>query len=253
MDGGAGTYLAVVAAGVAAGAINTVAGGGSMLTLPALMALGLPADVANGTNRLSVVSQSISGILGFRRAGALDEAAVAPVLLPTAAGAFAGAVLASRVPPGVLKPVLLATMVAVAALWLARPAAVTAPARARPRRLRDSPAGVAGLLAAGVYGGFVQAGVGFVLLSVLGGALRYGLAAANALKLVCTLVFGVVALAVFARAGQVAWGPAAVLAASTVVGSQLGVRFAVRAPPAAVRWIVFCAVVATCAGAYVRR
>jgi uncharacterized membrane protein YfcA len=108
------------------------------------------------------------------------------------------------------------------------------------------------LFGAGLYGGFVQAGVGFVLLAVLGGVLRYDIVRANALKLVCTLVFGSVALGVFAVAGQVEWKLAALLAVYTVIGSQLGVRFALRARHDIIRWIMFAAVVATCVAAMLK-
>ena len=245
-------YGALAVAGVAAGFLNPMAGGGSMLTLTALMLLGLPADLANGTNRVAIVCQSLSGAWGYRRAGKLDERAIGSVLAPTALGALAGAIVASRVPAPLLKQVLLGTMIAVAALMAVRPRVVTAPQGSRPARLRDRPGAALALFAAGLYGGFIQAGVGFVLLAVLGGALRYDLAGANALKLVCTLVFGVVAVAVFALAGQVVWAPGALLAVFTVVGSQLGVRFALRVPQAVVRWIVFGAVLATCAAAYLK-
>jgi hypothetical protein len=245
-------HLALAGAGIAAGFLNTMAGGGSMLTLPVLMMLGLPADLANGTNRLSIVSQSISGALGFRRAGKLDDDSIGPVLVPTALGALGGALAAAYVPPDLLKHVLLGTMLAVAVAMLLFPNAVIAPVDSTPRRLWKSPAGLLGLFAAGVYGGFVQAGVGFVLIAVLGGVLRYDLVSTNALKLVCTLVFGLVGVGVFAVAGQVVWLPAALLAVYTVIGSQLGVRFALHVSQGVIRWIIFVAVAASCAGAYLK-
>lgn len=245
-------YAALVAAGVAAGFLNTLAGGGSMLTLPVLMLLGLPADVANGTNRLSVVTQSTAGLLGFRRRGKLDEKALAPVVAPTVAGALLGAMAAAHMPAHLLEYVLLGTMMAMAVLMAVFPGAVTAPPDAPPPRGWRRLAGVAGLFAAGLYGGFVQAGVGFLLLAALGGILRYDLVRANALKLACVAVFGVAALAVFVVAGQVAWLPAAVLAVATVAGSQLGVRFAVGVPQRVLRYVVLACVLATCVAALVR-
>lgn len=241
----------VVVAGVAAGFLNTMAGGGSLLTLPALMVLGLPAEVANGSNRLSVVTQSLSGVVLFHREGKLHTGAIGAVLAPTVAGSLLGAVAATRVPGELLKPVLLVTLIAMATLIALRPAAVMRE-EGEQLSLRERPSGALGLFAAGLYGGFVQAGVGFVLLTVLAGALRYDLVRANALKLVCTLVFGLVALAVFVVADQVEWAAAAVLAASTVVGSQLGVRFAVKVDPKVIRWIVFVCVVATSIAAFAR-
>ena len=244
-------HAALCVAGIAAGFVNVTAGGGSLLTLPVLMLLGLPADVANGTNRLSIVSQGISGVVGFHRGQALDRRSVIRVLAPTALGSLAGALLAAHVPVRALEVVLLGTMVATAALIALAPGLFAAPRDSEPRWDRRF-AGFLGLLAAGLYGGFVQAGVGFVLLGVLGGVLRYDVVRANALKMVSTLVFGAVALAVFTAAGQIDWLLAGLLAAYTAAGSQLGVRFALRAPPGVVRWIIFVAVLATCTAAWLR-
>jgi uncharacterized membrane protein YfcA len=129
----------------------------------------------------------------------------------------------------------------------------------RPARVEEAPeprpmhAGAwLGLFGAGLYGGFIQAGVGFVLLAVLATGLRFDLLRANALKLVCTSIFGVVALAVFTVADQVRWAPAAVLAVATVVGSQLGVRFALKVSPKVIRWIIVVCVAASCIAIWLR-
>jgi uncharacterized membrane protein YfcA len=233
----------LVVSGIASGFVNTLAGGGSLMTLPALMLLGLPADLANGSNRLSVVAQSVSGVVGFHRKGKLDTSAMGGVLLPTLIGSAIGAFIASRAPVELLEPALLATMVIVALLMAFKPSAVTGGDDEVAQSV-DVKAW-AGLFAAGLYGGFIQAGVGFVLLSVLGGLLRYDLVRANALKLVCTTIFGIVALAIFVQAGQVVWLPAAVLAVATVTGSQAGVRFALKVRPAVIRKIVLVCVVAS--------
>ncbi|MEZ4371070.1 MAG: sulfite exporter TauE/SafE family protein [Polyangiaceae bacterium] len=240
---------AMIAAGIAAGVLNVMAGGGSMFTLPVLMLLGLPASVANGTNRVAVLMQSVSGVYAFQKSGKLDSKAVLPVLLPTALGSLVGSFSASRLPEGLLKPILLGTMIAMATLLALRPKAITAPADAEPKSAL-SVGGFVGLFVAGLYGGFIQAGVGFILLSVFGGILRYDLVRANALKLTCTAIFGGVALLVFIQAGQVVWVPGLILAAASVVGSLIGVRIAVRIPQAAIRWVVFAAVLLTCIGAY---
>lgn len=245
-------HLLLVVAGVVAGFVNTTAGGGSLLTLPVLMLLGLPADVANGTNRLSIVSQSLSGVLAFHREGKLPLQAIVPVATPVILGAIAGASVAAIAPPEVLEPVLLGTMMAMALAMLIRPKLILAEEGETARSVWSSPPSMLGLFGAGVYGGFVQAGVGFVLLAVLGGLLRYDTTRANALKLVCTLLFTIPALVIFVAAGQVAWVPAILLAMGTVIGSQLGVRFAVKAKPKIVNAIVFTAVVATCVAALLR-
>ncbi len=239
-------------AGLVAGFLNTLAGGGSLLTLPALMLLGLPADVANGTNRLAIVAQSGAGVAAFHRAGQLPVAAVPGMLLPAGLGTLLGAITASQVPAAVLEGVLLATLTAMAVVLAVAPrAAAPEPGAEEPHTLAERPLGWLGLFLAGCYGGFIQAGVGFVLLWVLGGMLRYDLVRGNALKAVCTTVFGLLSLGVFVVAGQVAWLPAVVLAGGTTLGATLSVRFALRAP-GSIRWIVLGTVVAAVVAAWLR-
>lgn len=241
----------LAAAGVLATVINVIAGGGGMIVLPALMALGLPADVANGTYRLAVVTQSVAGTAALHGEGKLDTGAIVPTLIPTVFGAIAGALLATWIPRELLKPILLVTMIVMAALIAFRKQTLIATGE-RPISPSQAPRAYVGLFFAGVYGGFIQAGVGFLLLGVLVGTLRHNLIAANALKLVITLVFGTVALGIFAWAGLVSWMPAVVLAAASILGARLGVRLMLKTPASWLRWFVFVCVVATCIAAWLR-
>ncbi len=236
-------------AGVISGFINTLAGGGSMLTLPAMMMLGMPADVANGTNRVGVLVQSLTGAKGFNDQDRLDRSAILPVLVPTILGALIGSLLASYMPVWVLEPVLLVSMVAVALIMVVRPDTVAPPEGTEPVRLQDNPAAGIPLFMAGVYGGFVQAGVGFILITALAGALRYDLVRTNALKTVCTGIFSAVALAVFALRGQVWWIPGFVLAFGSMLGAMGSVRFAINVSQNTLKWILFVMVTASCVGA----
>ncbi|MFZ1863479.1 MAG: sulfite exporter TauE/SafE family protein [Polyangiales bacterium] len=241
----------LAAAGVLATVINVIAGGGGMIVLPALMALGLPADVANGTYRLAVVTQSIAGTAALHGEGKLDTGSIVPTLIPTVLGAIAGALLATWIPRELLKPILLVTMIVMAALIAFRKQTLIATEES-PISPSQAPRAYLGLFLAGVYGGFIQAGVGFLLLGVLVGTLRHNLIAANALKLVITLVFGTVALGIFAWAGLVSWMPAIVLAAASILGARLGVRLMLKTPASWLRWFVFACVVATCIAAWLR-
>ena len=244
--------LAILAvAGMLATVINVMAGGGGMIVLPALIALGLPADVANGTYRLGVVTQSIAGSTALHRQGKLDTSQLGPIMFPTVLGAAIGALIATRVPHELLKPIMLVTMIIMASLIVFRKQTLIAP-EGPPLAPRQAPRAYVGLFLAGLYGGFIQAGVGFVLLSVLVGTLRHDLIAANAIKLVATLAFGSVALGIFVWAGQVAWTPAIVLAIASIVGARLGVKMMLKVPVAALRWLVFICVVATCIAAWLR-
>ena len=243
-DASALEIVILIGTGLAAGFINTLAGAGSLLTIPALMLIGMPADIANATNRVSVLATSISGAVGFRRAGKLERGRTVPVIVPAVLGAIVGAWTASRVPEPVLRAILLLTMLAMGGLLVASPRTLAPAEGTEPVDVRRRPLALLWLFLAGLYGGFVQAGVGLLLLAILGGALRYDLIRANALKIVITGVFTAAALIVFIVLGKILWVPGAILAASSVVGAQLGVRFALRLGQGAVRWIVLGMVVA---------
>ena len=239
---------ALIVSGIIAGFVNTLAGGGSILTLPALMLLGMPADVANGTNRVGVLLQSIAGVRGFRRHGKLETPAIIPILVPTIVGSLIGSLVASYLPVSILKPLLIFTMIGMTLLIILRPGTLPQENEAA-LSLKDSPGGIFWLFVAGLYGGFVQAGVGFILLAALAGALRYDLVRANALKMVCTLVFSVVALAVFVIRDQVLWIPGLIMGVATIIGVQLSVRFAITARQDTLKWILLSMSLVVCVAA----
>ncbi len=234
--------------GFLAGGINTVAGGGSNLTLPALMILGLPADIANGTNRVAITLQCIVGLAGYDKHGTLDRPALLPVLIPSVTGGFCGALAAAVIPNLFLKPILLGTILLMALVILLRPSVIAPPPGTQNLSPADNRGAWWGLFAAGLYGGFVQAGVGFILLAALAGGLRYDLLRANALKTACALAFTGVALIVFIAFDQVWWVPGLILAAGSMAGAHLAVKIAVRASQDSIKWFLFlmtlCAVVA---------
>lgn len=164
------TYaLLLIVTGIVAGVINTLAGGGANLTLPALMVMGMPADIANATKRVAVLLQSLTALAGFRKYDKLPTNEIAPVLVPTLIGGLGGALAAGSVSIEILKPLLLGYMLGMTGIMLVRPDIVIAPAESEPRRVKDTPASWFWLGLAGLYGGFVQAGVGFMLITALAG------------------------------------------------------------------------------------
>ena len=240
----------LIATGIISGFINTLAGGGSMLTLPALMLMGMPADVANATNRVGVLMQSVTSVKGFDSRGFLDRHALWSLLLITGFGAVLGSLLASVLPVWILKPLLLITMVTMALVMLVKPEVVEVPEGIIPRSSLGHPIAALALFMSGVYGGFVQAGVGFILIAALAGGLRYDLIRTNALKAVCTAVFSGVALLVFALQGQVWWIPGFILAVGSMLGAWLSVRFALKVSQNTLKWLLFVMVTVTCTGAF---
>ncbi len=243
-----GSILLLIVTGFVAGGINTVAGGGSNLTLPVLMILGLPADIANGTNRIAILLQSAVGVAGYDRHDSLDRPAVIPILIPSIFGGICGALAVALTPNLYLKPLLLITILTMSLIILIRPD-VMAPAPGTPTLSpREHRGAWWGLFIAGVYGGFVQAGVGFILLAVLAGGLRYDLGRANALKTACALAFTGVAVIIFIALDQVWWVPGLLLAVGSMAGAHLAVKIAVKASQNSIKWFLFlmtlCAVVA---------
>ncbi|MDO9475707.1 MAG: sulfite exporter TauE/SafE family protein [Pseudohongiella sp.] len=232
-----------------AGWVNTHAGGGSNLTLPMLMVLGLPADVANGTNRVGVILQSVVAVRGFHKYGRLDTPSILPILVPNLIGGVIGALAAALTPDVALKPLLLGTVLTMSAVILIKPGFL-APEPGTPVQSVNQHRGAWwGLLLAGVYGGFVQAGVGFILLAALAGGLRYDLVRANALKMVCTLAFTSVSLGIFIWFDQVKWIPGLILAVGTMLGSYFSVKFAIKASQNTIKWFLFAMTLASCLAA----
>ena len=244
------SVIVLIAAGFGCGFINVLAGGGTMLSVPALMLMGMPADHANGSNRLSVTLLSLAGIKGFDREGKLERGALLPMMVPTVLGGLSGALLSALMDPGILKPVLLGAMIAMALTMVIFPDAVSPPEGVE-QGFKERPIGALMLFIAAFYGGFAQAGVGFLLLGAFAIGLRYDLVRANALKLVCTAVFGAVSLVVFALAGDVDWIPAAILTLGSVTGATLCTRLAVRVDVKVIKWGLFVMVCVASASALI--
>ena len=241
---------ALLVLGYIAGVINTLAGGGSNLTLPALMIMGLPADIANATNRVGVFLQAIWGAKAFHGHGELPLHDVKGIFIPLALGGIIGALGASYVPVSYLKPVLLTTMISLSLIILIKPSIVLAEPGTIPNRVKQTPSSWVMLFFSGLYGSFVQAGVGFVLIIALAGTLRYDLVKSNALKLLCTIGFTSMALFVFILRDQVAWVPGLILASTMMLGAHHGVKLAIKAKPESLKWFLFIMTVCGSAAAF---
>ncbi|MBK7827606.1 sulfite exporter TauE/SafE family protein [Nannocystis sp.] len=229
--------VVLVLVGVLAGVANTLAGGGSFVVLPILIGLGLTPGVANATSRIGVLAHGSAAALTFARAGALSRSLVGGLVLRVApmmcVGALGGAWLATRLDDALLRPLFGAILVVWAVLLLVRPGRFLKPPP-EPR----APGLVAQLVALliGVYGGFLQAGVGFPLMALFVSLLGYPALQANAAKVTVVFIYTLLAMGVFAAAGQVAWREGAILAAGMVLGGVLGARLQLSVGPGLVRW-----------------
>jgi len=223
--------LMLIAIGFLAGGINTFAGGGSNLSLPALMMIGLPADIANATNRVAIFMQSLTATHGYYVNDKLDKASIKNIFIPIILGGLLGAIAASYLDVEILKPALLATMVGVS-LWVVFKSDVKSDgSKEETVSCFDSKLGFISTFFAGFYGGFIQAGVGFVLITVFVGVLNHGLLKANALKIVAALMFTTISLVVFIYRDQVAWMAGIYLAIGSILGALVSVKLSIDIKP----------------------
>ncbi|MFZ0426793.1 MAG: sulfite exporter TauE/SafE family protein [Acidobacteriota bacterium] len=220
-------YGLLLCAGLVAGTVNVVAGGGSFLTLPILIFMGLPVLEANGTNRVGILLQNVGAVAGFHHYRVLDWKSLIWAALPAAFGALLGVWIAFQISAESFQNILAFLMVAITLWNLWSPLSRKNPSAPAIRTATQSLLLAVGFFVVGIYGGFVQAGVGFLILGVTTAA-GLDLVRGNAVKVLSILVFTGISLALFAWQGQVNWIYGLVLAAGTVVGGQLGVRLAVR-------------------------
>ncbi|MDH4321314.1 MAG: sulfite exporter TauE/SafE family protein [Desulfobulbaceae bacterium] len=216
---------ALFVVGILSGFINTVAGGGSFLTLPLLIFMGLPSAVANGTNRLGIFLQSLAGVGKFHSHGVFPWRFALIVSVPAVAGALLGAHWAVGMGDAAFKRWLALFMVAMTLVSLYKPKGVVL------TEADYSPSRWAAITAAffviGLYGGFIQAGVGFLLLA--GMALTgHDLVRGNAIKVFVVMVFTLFALVVFMVNGKIDYGLGIILGVGNVVGARLGASASVK-------------------------
>jgi uncharacterized membrane protein YfcA len=232
-------YLAVLAAGFGAGFINTLAGSGSLITLPLLIFLGIPANVANGTNRVGVLFQNIVSTESFRRREVLDMRGSVILSVPAVLGSLIGAQIAvdlneelMELAIGVLMVVMLLVIVLRPNRWL----------QGELKKMGERPSILQLVLFffIGMYGGFLQAGVGIFLLAGLVLGIGYDLVRANAVKVFIILAFTISSLIVFMINGQVLWGMGLLLAVGNSLGAWAAARMAVE------RGCQLCALAAHC-------
>lgn len=217
-------YAALFLTGFVAAVINVIAGGGSFLTLPLLIFLGLPASLANGTNRVGVLAQNVSSVFAFHRHRVLPVSWSLAVSVPALAGAAIGVWGALHVPDVAFRRILSVVMLSMTLATL-----LSGRMRARPDAAPRSPwhwSMTAGFFLTGVYGGFLQAGVGFLALALTTIA-GFDLVRGNAVKVFVVMLLTCLSLAAFAGTGHVDWPAGLALALGNLLGGLVGVKVAV--------------------------
>lgn len=230
-------YLLLAGLGVIAGTLNVLAGGGSLLTLPAMVFLGLDGAVANGTNRVAILAQNVTAVGGFRSLGFSDMKLSLSLALAALPGGICGALLGTMVRGELFNRVLGVVLIGVILLmavqhWRKRngkrsgEGTATEATGEGPSR-KQLVLGHLALVVVGFYGGFIQAGVGFLLMAALHRVLGLDLIRVNMHKVFIVGFFTLAALIIFAARGQVLWIPGLALAVGNSIGGWIGSRLSV--------------------------
>ncbi len=237
LSGGEAVLLA--AAGFLAGAINAVAGGGSLISFPALLLVGYPSVSANVTNTVSVLPGYVGGTIGYRRELAGQGAQLRRLAPISIVGAVVGAVILLTTSSDVFDGIVPVLVFAASVLLLAQPR-IQLWVLGRPHDAwsRRPVALQLATFAAAAYGAYFGGGLGVILLAVLGVFLAEGLQRTNALKSALTLVINTVALVAFALFGPVQWQAVAIMAPMSLLGGWAGASVARRLSPTSLRLTV---------------
>lgn len=230
-----GEIVSIGLAGLAAGAINTVVGSGTLITFPVLLAFGYPPVTANVSNGVGLVAGSVSGAWGYRAKLAGQRQRAVRLGVASALGGLTGAALLLVLPASTFEavvPVFIALALILTVLQPRLNARLQKREAQHPLARLLTPLAV---YAAGVYGGYFGAAQGILLLGILGILLAQDLQRTNALKNVLAALVNGVAAIYFAFAAPVEWAPAAIIAFSSLVGAQIGARYGQRLDPAALR------------------
>ncbi|TAF66267.1 MAG: sulfite exporter TauE/SafE family protein [Cytophagales bacterium] len=221
-------YTLTFLVSIFAGFVNTLVGSGSLLMIPLLMALGLPAPIANGTNRVAVFIQSVVGVSTFFSHKKIKIGGGWWLIGVATLGAIGGGWLATQLSPATLTELIGVLMVVMLGIIILKP----------ERWLKDSETPQQEnnlhlltwffMFLSGFYGGFIQGGVGIFLLATLVLQANYPLAKANALKLIIVLVYAAPVLLIFMYYGQIDWSMAAITSTGQALGAYIGAKFATQ-------------------------
>lgn len=232
--------LVIVAAGVAAGTINTIVGSGSLITFPTLLLLGYPPLVANVSNTIGLVPGAISGSIGYRRELVGQRARATPLLVAAGLGGLTGACLLLLLPASAFARIVPVLILIACALVAVQPRLASWIAARHERRGTvphhdGGPLLAVGVYLTGIYGGYFGAAQGVILIALLAILIDDELQRLNGLKNVIATVINAVAAIIFIAVAPVAWGPAILLAIGSTIGGQLGAHVGRRLSPVALR------------------
>jgi hypothetical protein len=237
------TYPIYILVGVLSGFLNTVAGGGSLISLPVLIFMGLPGSVANGTLRVAIVTQNIFAFGGYQSKGIrLPFPYVIYLAIVSLAGGWIGARMAIEIPDHLFNKILSIVMVLVVLSILFERKLQQGFIQEKMNPLRQI-IGVIGFFLLGIYGGFIQAGIGFLVIALLTHLHHFPLVKTNSIKVFVAVVYTASAVVAFAMAGKIVWEIGIVVAVGHAIGAWFGSRWSVQAGEIWVKRVLIGAVI----------
>lgn len=212
--------------GILSGFLNVMAGGGSLLTVPVMVFMGIPGPVANGTNRIGILTQNITAVITFFRKGFSDFKLSLSLSVMTVPGAIAGAYLGSQLEGVWFNRILAIIMIGIMVIMAFDQGNSTAVSKQSVSRKRMI-IGHLLMIGVGFYGGFIQVGVGFIIMPVLNRVMGIDLVRVNMHKVFIAGIYTIIALIVFASQVQILWALGACLGVGNAIGGWLGTHLTI--------------------------
>jgi uncharacterized membrane protein YfcA len=238
--------IILVVSGLLVGFINTLAGGGSIISLSILMFLGLPANIANGTNRVAIFIQNIAAVGSFRQQKVLDHRKGFWLAIPATLGSILGAWIAVDLDEAIIEKAIAIVMLIMMIVILYKPQRWLK-GKEDLQKKKVSIWQVFLFFIIGIYGGFLHMGVGYALLAGIVLGAGYDLVKANAIKVFIILIWSPVILIVFMINGQVNYLYGLILSIGNVLGALIASRLAVKQGAVFVRWVIIAVILLTAA------
>ncbi len=219
--------ILLVIVGFIAGCINIIAGGGSLLTLPILIFFGLPSHIANATNRIAIIIQNIFAVSGFKSKGVSSFPFSIYLAIPATIGALLGAHIAVDIKGELFNKILAIVMITIVIYMIVKPK-MNLEKLAEKTTGKDLYISVFLFFLVGLYGGFIQAGVGFIMLIILSSVNNISLVKSNAIKVFVALIYTTAAVAVFIYNDMIDWKYGLTLSIGNAIGGWFVSRWSVK-------------------------
>ncbi len=238
--------IILIVSGLLVGFINTLAGGGSIISLSILMFLGLPANVANGTNRIAIFIQNIAAVGSFRQQKVLDHKKGFWLAIPATLGSVVGAMIATDMNEEIIEKAIAVVMLVMMVVILYKPQRwLKGQIELQGKKINFWQ--VILFFFIGIYGGFLHMGVGYALLAGIVLGAGYDLVKANAIKVLIILIWSPITLLIFILNDQVNFAYGIILSIGNFIGALIASRMAVKKGASFVRWVIIVVILITAA------